>query len=327
MILDAAAPNPAFPDGRLPGEDLIAVMEWARARLGLDASRPWKLISARSKLSKTLFEIEEERPSGAVRLIAKISSDERTRVTFEALRSLWNAGFCPPSRYTVVEPLAWFEERHLVILERAPGVELVEKVQARDAAVPDLIRETATWLLRLHAAPVPVEPWAEKSLRLDQWTDAGIAPDHSDRIRRIAQQAEAEIGGHRDSLVPCHGDFHLLNMFVADSGRLTGIDVDKFGGRERAEEVGYFLAQTASIGFHRLGSFAETTDIRDLFLRSYEDGAAVLLDRRRMGAHMAATLIKNLHFDLFTYHSGRLHILDPWLDAAARCLDGDLTLA
>jgi hypothetical protein len=42
---------------------------------------------------------------------------------------------------------------------------------------------------------------------------------------------------------------------------------------------------------------------------------------------MALTLIKNLHFDLFAYKSGRLHILPEWLDAAERCIRGDIEFA
>lgn len=330
MILDLEAVNPAFPDGKLPEEDLTELMEWARSQLGLDARRTWKLISARRKLSKVLFEIEEARDSGPVRLIAKVSSDERTRVTFDALKTLWTAGFRPPSKYTAVEPVAWFDDRNLVILERAPGVELVDKVEAADPNVPNLIEETARWLVRLHQAPVEFEPWHDEPGRLEQWTEdlAGISTTHAKRLRDIAARSKEGLRARRPAaLVPCHGDFHLLNMFVAESGRMTGIDVDKFGGREASEEVAYFLAQTASICFHRLGGFAQSLEIRRLFLRTYEDHAKVSLPRDTMGCHMAATLIKNLHFDLFTYRSGRQHIVGEWLGAADRCLSGDIDFA
>ncbi len=330
MIVDTTAVSPAFPDGKLPDVDLAELMDWARNRLGLSSSRPWKLISARRKLSKILFEIEETRDSGPVRLIAKVSADERTRVTFHALQTLWNAGFRPPSQYTVVEPVAWFEERSLVILGRAPGVELIEKIEAGHSNVSSLVEDTARWLVRLHRADVDFEPWLDEPGRLRQWVDdlAIIAPAHAHRIRDIAARAEADLSQRSpEPLVPCHGDFHLLNIFIDDSGCLTGIDVDKFGGREASEEVAYFLAQTASICFHRLGGFRQSAALRETFLHTYERESGKALPRHTMGSHMAVTLIKNLHFDLVAYRSGRQHIVEEWLDAASLCAQGDIAIA
>lgn len=325
MILDTTAENPAFPDGSLPNEDLQQLIDWVRARLGRNGHTSWHAISARRKLGNVLVEIEEERPEGRVRLIAKIAREERSRVTYTALTSLWEAGFRPPARHTVVEPVGWFPERHLIVLEKAPGVEVMDKVEKGDARSLEYVAETARWLAALHRTPVAFDAWPEES-RIDKWVQdlSSIAPDDAAHIRAIAEAASDVVTKGGEALVPCHGDFHLMNMFVADDGRMTAIDVDKFGGREAAWEVGYFLAQSLSIGFHRLGSFEASREVRRVFLATYEEATGKSFSRARLGADMALILIKNLHYDLFAYKSGRMHILPGWLAVADACLAGDI---
>lgn len=327
MVIDQNATDPAFTEGRLPADDVLqSTIDWSRRQMSLNGHRPWKLISARRKFSKILIEIEEQRPDGPVRLILKIAEEDRARITFQALRELWDAGFRPPSQYTVVEPYAYLEEKRIVIQERAPGVELVRMVEANDPECLTGFEHSANWLARLHASGVHCEPWHERTWVLDKWaTELSVtASDHAGRFVRVAEKASRAIAGIHEDMVPCHGDFHLMNIFVAPTGRITGIDIDKFGCRPRAEEVGYCLAQTASICFHRLKSFEASRTYRDLILERYESESGVAPDRAAMGAFMAATFIKNLHYDLVSYRSGRTHIVDSWLTAAEHCLEGDI---
>lgn len=328
MIIDSSAVNPAFADGHLPELNLNELVQLARKELGLNASRPWRLISARRKLSKVLFELEEERPDGPVRFIAKISPEERTRVAFEALRSLWDAGFRPPGRFTVVEPVAYLPKRDLIIVERAPGAELVDLIQQRAANAHRNVQATAEWLARLHGADVRCDRWSEAGTDPEVWARdlSTVLPEQSQLLAAVVDRARRRIPSEPADLVPCHGDFHPLNMFIADNGRLTGIDLDKFGKRDRTEEVAYFLSQTASIGFHRMGSFAATSDLRRTFLDRYRDCSGTSLDPAAMAPYIALTLIKNLHFDLFTYKTGRVHIAQDWLKAADGCLAGKIHL-
>src|SRR5215204_2295017 len=87
-------------------ENIEGMLAWVRETLGLDDDRPWRLISARRKFGKTLFEIEEESPAGPVRLIGKFGKRERTETLCYALAALRNAGFAPPARCTVPELIA-----------------------------------------------------------------------------------------------------------------------------------------------------------------------------------------------------------------------------
>jgi hypothetical protein len=328
-VIDREAANPAFADGRPPTEDIQEVLEWARQRLGLGTDRPWKLISARRKFGKTLFEVEEQGAEGPLRLIAKIGREERMRNTWRALETLWSAGFRPPAEFTVTKPVAFFPERHLLFQEKAPGVELLSKFKHSAPDGLQAIARAAHWLATLHSSRLACERWHADATQLDKWSSelGAIVPEAARRIGAIATGAGAVLAAAPSEIVPAHGDFHMLNMFIAEEGRITAIDLDKFGGRERAEEVGYALCQTACICFHRLGCFEASLPARTEFLRAYEAATGVAIDRRRAGAHMAATLIKNLHFDLYACKTGRTELLEPWLSAAERCLEGDIDIA
>src|SRR6185369_14904647 len=61
MLYDLTVSDACFAEGHAP-QDIDEVFGWARHRLG-PAARSWRLISARRKLGRTLFEIEEETPS------------------------------------------------------------------------------------------------------------------------------------------------------------------------------------------------------------------------------------------------------------------------
>jgi hypothetical protein len=327
MLIDKEAESPAFAKGKPPDEDMTEVLEWCRARLPLPPGHEWVLISATRKFGKTLFEIEDRGPDGSMRVIGKIGREERMRVTFEALTSLWNAGFCPPAEFTVTKPVAFLPERHLLLQEKAPGVELFAKFRAQAPDAAEATGKAAEWLARLHSATVPHQRWREP-LELEKWISelSSVIPGSAARMERIGTAVRAELARRTPDIVPAHGDFHLLNIFIAEDGRVTAIDIDKFGGRDRAEEVGYSLCQTACICFHRLGSFEVSLPARRDFLRAYEAASGVTVPRKVAGAHMAATLLKNLHFDLYACKTGHIEIVDPWLQAAEHCLHGDLDI-
>jgi hypothetical protein len=328
-LVDPRAANPAFADGRPPVEDVQEVIDWTRQRLRLGPDRPWKLISARRKFGKTLFEIEEHGPEGPFRMIAKIGREERMRNTWQALQTLWSAGFCPPAEFTVTKPVAFFPERHLLFQEKAPGSDLLSKIEKHAADGLLATRRAAHWLADLHSSALPCERWQADPAELSKWSSelGSIAPAAAVRIVAIADAARTGLRGHTPDIVPAHGDFHLLNIFIADNGRITAIDLDKFGGRDRAEEVGYALCQTACICFHRVGSFEVSLAARVEFLRAYEEVTGTVINRNAAGAQFAATLIKNLHFDLYACKTGRTELLEPWLSAAERCLRGDIDIS
>jgi hypothetical protein len=329
MIIDHQAPDPTFVTGPMPPVDLDEMMEWARAQLGLGADRPWKLISARRKLGKPLFEIEEETPEGPQRIIGKVARPSRGETLFAALKLLWDSGFRPPNEFTVVRPIAYLPERNLIFQERAPGTELLQKMMEGAADTMESARKAGRWLAALHGSRIPAKPWREPVDRSVEWANelAEKTPWAAERIRSLDAACRQFLSGRKDEdMVPAHGDFHPMNIFIADSGRLTAIDIDKFGLRERANEVGYCLGQTGFMCHVRLGSIAASRELREVFLAEYEKVTGVSMDRQALGGYMAATVIKNLHFTLVAYEERRSELVDPWLDAAEQCLRGNIDI-
>jgi hypothetical protein len=329
MLYDADAAEPLFAKGRPPKHNLQQELEWARERLSLNGSRPWRLISARHKLGKTLFEIEETTPDGTRRLVGKLGKTERAQTLNYALNRLWNAGFRPPSRLTVTEPVACLSERGFILQERAPGEQALDLIlrspdQARSAA-----QDCAEWLAALHGTSVSATPRFDDPGAVTTWVKGltDFLPHCSSILARIEDAVLRELIEPVRATVPCHGDFHAMNLFIHGHERLTGIDLDKFSRREREADAGYFLSQSASLGFMARGSFSVTEPARLAFVERYEAESGRRLNRRRTGLHMAMAFLKNLHFELVLLKTGRMQYVEPWLNGASRSmLEEDLYL-
>jgi thiamine kinase-like enzyme len=322
MIIDASSANPAFADGRMPDLDLDDLIELARAELKIPAGRPWRLVSARRKLGKTLFEVEERLPGGPRRLIGLVSKSARVPHAFDALRRVWAAGMRPPASFTVVEPIVYLRGRQCTILEKAPGVLLWDAQKAMAPSFLEWTRLAAQWLSTLHNVQVDAPVWHDHQPRVERWSSelGEVAPRWAGRIRALAERALTALQKERElELVPSHGDFHPGNLFISES-RVTGIDLDKFARRERAFDVAYYLAQTACMGYWEDGSFERTLGIRECFLQAYCENARYTPSPERLAPYIATTLVQNLHFELRVYKTDRSHIIEPWLEAAERCL-------
>ena len=55
MLYDTNATNAAFANGR-PPDDIFEILEWAQQRIDPKRQRAWRLISARRRFGKILFE-------------------------------------------------------------------------------------------------------------------------------------------------------------------------------------------------------------------------------------------------------------------------------
>jgi len=120
--------------------------------------------------------------------------------------------------------------------------------------------------------------------------------------------------------VPSHGDLHPKNLFLSPAGRLSAIDLDFVGAQERAADAGYFIAQTAIMGYFHFGSFAATEMARHHFLESYQQVCPVPVDVRRLALYTGMAFLQSLHYELNVLRNGRTGIMEPWLDAASQCL-------
>jgi aminoglycoside phosphotransferase len=327
MILDQTAVNPTFTEGRVP-DQVDALVEWLRGEMKVEADREWTIVSARRKFGKELVEIEEQRPEGPFRMIVKVGKPHRIKLNYEALELLWNAGFHPPAKFTVPQPIAYFPERDLLVQEKAPGEDLLTRMLKGDE-VEEAAALAAEWLARVHDSGVPIEQWkvlGPPPSQLAEELASILKPEVGREVVALYREAEAYVKSQEPELVPAHGDYHPHNVLLCKKGRVTGIDVDKFGTRDRTEEVAYALAQIACIGYQRAKGFETSRLCRQAFLGGYERASGRSLDRSRIGATMALTILSNLHFDLYAFKTGKTELVEPWLHNAASCLEGNLQL-
>ena len=266
--------------------------------------------------------------------IGKVYRADRGRKGFEALSLAWNAGFRPPSLFTVVRPVAYVPARFLLLQEKAPGravadIMFEEIRRGRLEVAAEAMEQTARWLAAFHSLAVAGNSRLEQirtNLSRHQRELTEFLPDHAGRIERLCQECLARLQERElMALVPSHGDFHPMNVFVAGDGRVTGIDLDTFGLQERTADVAYFLAETAIMGYHRLGSFDATAPARRHFLRSYCD-AWRPVSSERLGLYLALTFLQSLFYDLCILHTGNKAMVEPWLTNSERCLDGSRSL-
>jgi aminoglycoside phosphotransferase (APT) family kinase protein len=200
----------------------------------------------------------------------------------------------PPSRWTVTEPVAWFPERGLLLQAKAEGDMLLDLIRVHSPRAKEGVVAAGRWLEKLQSLNVPVSeaPGYRSVVERCRRELADSLPNHRMRIRAAADAlAESLTGAGR--LVPSHGDFHPMNVFLDNSGRLTAIDFDTFGGREPALDVAYFEAQLAIMGSLVLGSLDGTRDLRALFRES-----APAVPQDRIDLHTRVTFLRTLHYDL-----------------------------
>jgi hypothetical protein len=328
MLYDSTIRDAAFAEGRPPA-DIDQLLSWAQLQLHIGNGTRWKLISARRKMGTVLFEIEEDASSGARRLIGKFGNTGRAASLYRSLQLLRNAGFAPPSLYTVPEPVALVVEREFVLQEKVPGTQALLHLLGSVDESRSASRFAAEWLVHLHQCPVSAIVAPVKPDRIDTWANelGSILKEESARIARIARAIRCELAQPSSTCVPSHGDFHAMNLFIHDRKRVSGIDIDKFGAREPESDLGCFLAQTASHGYFARGSFECTEAARRTFLEQYEARVRQPIIAGRLGMHIAMTFLKNLHFELVLLKTGRSEFAEPWLSAAAGAiLEGNIHL-
>ena len=329
MLFDPTVSDASFVDGR-PPKDIKETIEWTREQLHLDGTRRWTLISARTKLGRVLFEIEEETPSGPRRLIGKLGNTERAEVLHRTLQALRQAGFKPPSRITVPESIACLPERGLVLQEKVKGRQASELILESPGRANFAAADCARWLAALHRCQIPADPGTIDRDAVARWpAELSITlPRQAGLIDRIATAVFDELSRAVSETVPSHGDFHAMNVIIKGTQRITGIDLDKFAMREPAADVGWFLMQTAAFGFFKTGHFQSTELARRAFVHCYETEMETPVEQRRVAFHMAMAFLKNLHFELVLLKTNRTDYAAPWLKGAASAiLQGDLYLS
>ena len=248
-----------FASGRGPKGHLMTVLARIQDRRGCPAAN-WRLISARRKMGRTLFEIEERSGRKLVRIVGKICKHERAEILYRALRGLWIAGMKPPGKYTVSRPVAFYPEKHLILQERAPGRPALEAILAGQEHAELAGEACARWLVQLQSTRIaaPQGGGHTQAAGLRSHALQAVLPQESSRIGRIQARIEDILSIPPTESVLSHGDFHGMNVLIHADRRVTGIDLDKFSEEEPEADPAYFLAETAAQGFLKTGSFGCT---------------------------------------------------------------------
>jgi hypothetical protein len=262
-----------------PAGDVDELVAWARNEL--KPAGPWRIVSSRRKLAKTLFEYEED----GRRYTGKVSKTQGAAGTYSLMKRVWDAGMKPPSPYRIVEPVAWLPERLLLIQAKAEGTSILDLVKARDPRAEESVEKAGGWLHAMQSLAVDLPPARPLTDVLQRCARELGEPRASAVLDRIAERLEAH------ATVPAHGDFHPLNLYVTDAA-VTAIDLDTLGMREPAFDVAWFASQLAIMGHHAFGTFAATADLRRRFR---ECAPAVPEDRFQL--HLRFAILRSLHYD------------------------------
>jgi aminoglycoside phosphotransferase (APT) family kinase protein len=319
--MDSKQSDPVFRQtSKRYAEGVEELLSYARQQLGIPSDREWRLISSGMKLSKTFFELEETRPEGSRRLIGRVAASEKSKHAYDILRLLRDAGMRPPGPHCVVEPVAFFPERNLLLQEKARGQQLREKIKAGTATERDAER-SAEWLLALQNLRLAnLSPGSPGDFERTRKELPDALPGSARRILRITNFLSERLAASTP-LVPSHGDFHPMNIYL-DDDCVTVIDVDTFAAREPMFDVGYFVAQSAIMGYQASGSFTPTESVRGAFLDACERLAPNRCHRERIRVHVAFALLRSLHYDFCILRTYPHDIVDPFLSAAERALSG-----
>ena len=307
MPINLEGSDPVF-RGTRPGAGVDELVEWARLQLNIGPDRPWRVMSSRQKLGKTLFEIDE----CGKRIIGKVSLSERAQRTFAKLSTLWNAGMRPPSKCIVTEPLGWLPERHLLLQCKAEGIQLIDRIRERSPRAIDGAVQAGQWLHALQGLAVQVSPPAPPDLERCRTELSEVLPDEARRLDGIADSLDLASG---EPLVPSHGDYHPLNIFLAEDGTVTVNALDTFAAREPAADTGYCLAQMAIMGHHVLGGFNATAEVRTAFQH-----AAPSAPEERIDTNIRWAFLRSLHYDLCILKIRERGHVEPFLAVAERGL-------
>lgn len=199
-------------------------------------------------------------------------------------------GFPAPSVVELIPPGAVFSSP-VQVMRLVPGVVMAKAITSKVSSAPGLIRTLGSLHAELHRLPIPevtADPEADLAARrlslvrqvLEVAEDAGLARGLEQVERILPRLVVAEP-------VLCHGDFHPMNILVADSG-VWVIDWTDAGVGDRHGDVARtaWLFKMAAVG---AASGAERAAMKVLgpilargYLSAYRRQAPLEPDRLRL---------------------------------------------
>ncbi|WP_104017326.1 phosphotransferase [Roseovarius nitratireducens] len=207
------------------------------------------------------------------RLATPETAEMQAREWQEACR-IWP--YMQGARFRTAEPLAFLPEIHLMVMERAPGTPLLDRIaRLRADRRAARLAPAAAWLRRYTDVSegwraARCAGWLARAERATQGQPfpvlRGIEAGILSGIERIA----GRIDGADWRVAICHGDFHPSNLLV--NGRtLTGIDTGGSGRMPVLKDIARFLMHMARRGVCPSGRMWCGVDegMRDAFVEAF----------------------------------------------------------
>jgi streptomycin 6-kinase len=180
--------------------------------------------------------------SETARCYLKVYRDGRGQETFELLRS-WAERSGERRGYSLVRPLAYWEELHTLVLEEAPGRSLRERL-LEDRDPEGAVRTVARALAAFHLDGPGIRRCQPLADQLDDVTRASklvqwACPEIGDKVRAVVAAVVAQL--EEGPAAPCHGDLKAEHVFI-DDGRVIFIDLDAVALGEPARDPAHFCS-------------------------------------------------------------------------------------
>ncbi len=302
------------------------VPEFASGALRIESCEPrW----VRKKMRKHLAEFEvrflgQGGSRQSISIIAKQYPKDRGGHAYLAMCWLHAQGFWPEASLSVSRALFYDPQRFLLLQGKAEGVEVASALQDGESTLRRRSQQAAHWLAMLHQSDgggfKRSRASAVRSIHSRLRRLAKEYPDIQPRLDRFGEELVQRLRDSRECpSVPTHGDYHPKNIFAQDD-QVTVIDLDHFGLREAAADVGYFLGQMAIMAYLKLGSFSAALPAVDSFLEAYHDRADLPVPWDRTATHVSRTFVQSLHYELCVLRNGRTDLIEGWLHQAEQWL-------
>jgi hypothetical protein len=214
--------------------------------------------------------------NGPYAVFAKLYPNDQGPAIYEKLKTMRATGFGPKDRYQAVEPLDFIPEYAMILTRGAQGPAVSTHIGVDDSALLNGVRESASWLARLHSSPLQIgSPHtllvSGELLSLARRLSKVMTqrPDHLDlaldMIRTLEGMAEET---HEGTLVQSHGQYRPIHVFIGDSA-VTVIDLDRSRPSDPARDVAEFVHRLRMTTFGQSGSADRAEAPTRAFLETY----------------------------------------------------------
>ena len=292
-------------------------------------------ISTTQKLRKWILEylvtyLNQDGEKAEEFLIGKVySNKEKGLACYNVLYYLGEHGMIAESTNTIIRPIYFFESSLFLLMTKAPGKSLYDLFESEfdHRAIGPRI---AVWLKHLHS--IPVERLREtKNTRAEVDVTrfykelTTLLPEKHERIRDLFNNiVRNSVKLYTGQQVMLHGDCNLMNLFIDDK-KVTAIDFDHHFLGDPAWDVAYLTCQIQLRGFSKKGNFIYFLSAIKSFVETYlseypEDIRVAFYNRFHL--YRARSLFESLHYELCVLKTGRLDIVDAFLNECELAMEG-----